>query len=459
MPLRQPLPANGRERALVIGGGIAGLTAAFRLRQRGFDVTVLELSDIVGGKMTTLRRDGWTINRAANILPASYQAISDLISELGFGDAVRRATPVLGIPRDGVTHRIHASGPRLPLDGVRTALLSPRSKLLLRNLIIDAARMKSSLSYEDLGRAERFDVESVAQYCDRRLNPEIREYVVEPVVRALFTSNAEIVSVVDFFFAAVNFLGTQLIEYNDGIDFLCREIATHVDVRTGCRATSVAVDGDGATVTWNAGDSEVTERVAACVVAVSGRDVPALVPSLHPVIREILTERLRYAVTYAAHFALRSRPAESAAILAIPRSEDEDLCTITIDHVISPACVPVGGGLVSGYWLHEWSETHADVPEDDVLAEMAKTMTRFVPEVGTDLVFSTLNRWDPAVTRSYPGWYAEVARLGRAVDTGSRLQLAGDYLSASSTNACALSGDVAAQRLERTVFGTDTLHH
>jgi monoamine oxidase len=44
---RFPTPTH---RAIVVGGGISGLTAAFRHRQRAFDVTVLEATNIVAGE-------------------------------------------------------------------------------------------------------------------------------------------------------------------------------------------------------------------------------------------------------------------------------------------------------------------------------------------------------------------------------------------------------------------------
>ena len=42
------------ERVAVLGGGVAGLTAAHELEERGFEVTVYEARDRLGGKARSL---------------------------------------------------------------------------------------------------------------------------------------------------------------------------------------------------------------------------------------------------------------------------------------------------------------------------------------------------------------------------------------------------------------------
>jgi protoporphyrinogen oxidase len=343
------------------------------------------------------------------------------------------------------------------LDGLRTGLLSPRGKLRLVALAADAARMYSSLSYADLGQAARFDTETVAQYCARRLDPEIQEYLVEPILRALFTANADTVSVVDFFFAAVNFVGSGLMRYRGGIDFLPRALASALDVRTGATATEVAAEPGGVLVSWLDADGAHTEHASAAVIAVSGAQVPTLYPGLDPVRRDILENKLRYCVTYAGHFALRTRPDEDALMVPIPRSVDPNLCVVTFDHNSSPHSVPPGAGLVSSYWLHQWGVEGRGRSDEELVAEMLPPMAKIVPGIKEDMVFAHIDRWDPAVVASYPGWYRHVRTFGRHTDPADRVQLAGDYLSASSTNACAVSGELAAARVERAVFRTDTL--
>ena len=41
---------------IVVGGGVAGLTAVHRLLQRGYDVTLIEANDFLGGKLAAHRR-------------------------------------------------------------------------------------------------------------------------------------------------------------------------------------------------------------------------------------------------------------------------------------------------------------------------------------------------------------------------------------------------------------------
>lgn len=50
-------------RAIVVGGGLAGLVAARHLSEAGLDVQVFERCDEVGGRVRTLRREGFTLDR------------------------------------------------------------------------------------------------------------------------------------------------------------------------------------------------------------------------------------------------------------------------------------------------------------------------------------------------------------------------------------------------------------
>ncbi|WP_137284931.1 NAD(P)/FAD-dependent oxidoreductase [Halorussus salinisoli] len=70
----------------VVGGGIAGLAAAYRLQQHGHDVQVFEASDQVGGLAAVYETAGDQIEKFYHHLSASEETIVDLIEELGLAE-------------------------------------------------------------------------------------------------------------------------------------------------------------------------------------------------------------------------------------------------------------------------------------------------------------------------------------------------------------------------------------
>ena len=79
-------------RTVVIGGGLAGLTAAASLARAGWDVTVLEAGEHLGGRARTRRRDGFELNLGPHAL---YRAGGGLAALRRLGVRVRGRLPRL----------------------------------------------------------------------------------------------------------------------------------------------------------------------------------------------------------------------------------------------------------------------------------------------------------------------------------------------------------------------------
>ena len=80
---RAAVPAG---RVVVVGAGLAGLSAAYRLKQAGIVAEVHEASDRVGGRCWTLRgafADGQIAERGGELIDQGHTAIRQLASELG----------------------------------------------------------------------------------------------------------------------------------------------------------------------------------------------------------------------------------------------------------------------------------------------------------------------------------------------------------------------------------------
>ena len=82
-----PAATNG-PRVVVVGAGLAGLTAAYRLRQAGIVASVVEASDRVGGRCWTIRgafSDGQLAEHGGELIDQGHTAIRQLAQELGLG--------------------------------------------------------------------------------------------------------------------------------------------------------------------------------------------------------------------------------------------------------------------------------------------------------------------------------------------------------------------------------------
>lgn len=86
--LRAPLPVSAATtpRIAIVGAGLAGLTAAYRLKQAGYSATVYEASDRVGGRCWTNRSDfadGQIVEHGGELIDNNHIAIKQLAQELG----------------------------------------------------------------------------------------------------------------------------------------------------------------------------------------------------------------------------------------------------------------------------------------------------------------------------------------------------------------------------------------
>ena len=61
-------------RVAIVGAGLSGLTAGYRLQTAGWQVDVFEAANSPGGRVQTVRRDGYAIDTGASALGSTYTA-------------------------------------------------------------------------------------------------------------------------------------------------------------------------------------------------------------------------------------------------------------------------------------------------------------------------------------------------------------------------------------------------
>jgi monoamine oxidase len=81
-----PRPDQGESPVLIIGAGIAGLTAGYRLRSAGVPIRIIEAQNRIGGRMFSLRNffaDGQVCELGGELIDTNQTHIQSLAQELG----------------------------------------------------------------------------------------------------------------------------------------------------------------------------------------------------------------------------------------------------------------------------------------------------------------------------------------------------------------------------------------
>ncbi|MET8079394.1 NAD(P)/FAD-dependent oxidoreductase [Streptomyces sp. NPDC005303] len=113
---------------VIVGAGVAGLSAAHRLTSQGVSVAVLEAAPGVGGRMSTEKVDGFRLDRIGQLLSTAYPELR-LAPGLD-GLVLRPFAPGVLLHGDGRHHRVDAPAgarsARGALRAVRALASAPR---------------------------------------------------------------------------------------------------------------------------------------------------------------------------------------------------------------------------------------------------------------------------------------------------------------------------------------------
>ncbi|XP_020876335.1 protoporphyrinogen oxidase 2, chloroplastic/mitochondrial isoform X2 [Arabidopsis lyrata subsp. lyrata] len=74
------------KRVAVVGAGVSGLAAAYKLKSRGLNVTVFEADERAGGKLTSVMQNGLIWDQGANTMTEAEPEVGSLLDDLGLRD-------------------------------------------------------------------------------------------------------------------------------------------------------------------------------------------------------------------------------------------------------------------------------------------------------------------------------------------------------------------------------------
>ena len=177
----------------IVGGGLAGLTAAWQLHRLGLPFTLFEASGRLGGTVETVHRDGFTIDMGPDGWVTEKPWAAELARELGLGAELigsNDATRVTWIVK-------HGALVAMP-DGMRMMVPTDLNALAGSPLLSPAA-LEAYAS--EPGRAEALRVagpvhdESIASFTRRHFGEEVLHTLAAPLLSGVFGGDVETLSV------------------------------------------------------------------------------------------------------------------------------------------------------------------------------------------------------------------------------------------------------------------------
>ena len=384
---------------LVIGGGLAGLSAALSVQESGQQVHLIEANEQVGGRVTSERIDGFTLDRGFQVINPGYREferlnLRTLIHPIPAGAAamLNGQWRFFGDPR----REMRTLGAALPI--------------MVRELgsfaaLIQAALLKKVSSGE-----------SSAEFLARvGIKGQVYSSLVEPFLRGVFLEDLD---VVDGRFAqrVLRSLYRRVPGLPDGgVLSVALELRNRLkSFQSGSRVHEISRAGKGFTVKTDIGTLSARK-----VIVATDYDAARIFSSHLPDVKQT--------TSFAWHFTIDAPLARQHQLHVSTRSAGPVVTAIDVAASV-PSYSPDGRGLLSVTTLLPTTES-----------EVRRHLTDIY---GEPLSGELITHWE--IKNALPLLQPGDTRTGFLDDDG--LIFAGDYLSEPSQNGALLSGRLAGER-------------
>jgi oxygen-dependent protoporphyrinogen oxidase len=445
--------ASGTLDAVVIGGGIAGLAAAWELRDR--DIVLLEAGERLGGRILSERRGDVWLNFGAHVFAGPGSASDRLLSEAGAS-----AIPVPGrLAAVALNGKILSSGAvetfpfRLPMSmASRVALVRAGIRLRLavrRYGEIATARPGEDPSDRQLRMLRFMDDRSFTEFSG--VLPEDVDLLFRSTLTRSSGEPEELAAGygVGYFHLVWNRSAGLSRNILGGSSAFIEGLAGGLGdrIRLGARVTAVRRDGDGVRFAWIEDGVEHEGTAAAAIVATPAFVTREIVADL-PADTAAALESIPYGPYVVGAFLTNERsatPWDGLYALATPKRSFSMLFN-TANVLRTPGRPRQPSGSLMVYAAAGFARRLAGLGDAAVADRFRADFTELYPEARGIIEEVVIKRWERGLPYPRVGRSQLQAALTRSLGP---VHLAGDYLGTWYTETAIQTAVAAAAAIRR----------
>ncbi|HVM72163.1 MAG TPA: NAD(P)/FAD-dependent oxidoreductase [Anaerolineales bacterium] len=428
---------------IVVGAGIAGLTAAYQLKKAGMDVLVLDQNDYVGGRMANVDWEGFRVDIGAKFVTTADKSLVNMVRETGLIDQLIKSDEGLTITiyRNGKLHSANfLSIPSyLGWSGV-----SFKARMAMLKLVPHFLKLGKLENVYHLERAAGPDYdETFEQFFKEHISEEMFEYWAIPMFETMCAYKGGDVSRKAFLALMSSYLNADSVTFRDGIGMLPKALAASVEVELTAQVKSIRLkaEGSGARVTYTSLGQTKTVEAERIVVAVQGNYVLPILEQARPAWNAFFS-KVAYS-TGALHYHIAEtdfQPPVRATF--VPRSTKLPINCITFEN------------FQDGRWLMltDPNVYTFDMRQDPArLAEQAQeVMATIFPALKGTFRAQRIFKWQDKLPTFRPGYLEALKRFWEEPQEGP-LYFCGDYFAGPSTGGALYTGMECAERVLKSI--------
>lgn len=434
--------------AIIVGGGLAGLSAAWRLRHH--DVTLLESADRVGGRVRSEQRGAHWLNWGGHVFAGGDSATARLLASTGV-DAAEVPGSLAGLSMNGTLltgGRVETFPFRVPLSW-RDRAQTVRAGLKVRLAVARYARLVARRGGEtDAERQQRvygfMNDRSFADFVGP-LPPDAEALFAPTVTRSSADLDQISAGAGVGYFSLVWNIGAGLNRnILGGPSTLTEAIAAALgdDLQLGATVHEVVQRPDSVVVRYRRDERDHEVEARSVVLATQAHVTHRIAVDLDRDLRDALAQVVYGPFVSAAFLTDETSPRAWDGTYAIATPKRSFTVVLNMSNVVhghAPERVP--GSSLMAFAPAALARSLMDLDDATILDRFSDDLAGVLP--GVSVAEASLQRWPTGSPYSFPGR----ARLQPALTRrrGGRVVLAGDYLGTLYTETAVRTGLTAAQ--------------